>query len=112
MTSMKIWRRPTGIPLCTKSMCKLWEEKLEEELPEIPTWVHHTIWNRLILLARWLLFSVITGGCLGLVGTFFGKSVALFFGIYLVYFVVTYVEFRRNALATVQPRSLHLLQRP
>ncbi len=30
------------------------------------------------------------------VGGFFGKSVALFFGIYLVYFVVTYVEFKRN----------------
>lgn len=76
MTSMKIWKYLTGIPLCTKRMCKLWKEKLEEELPEAPAWVHHTVWNRVILLARWLLFSVITGGCLGLTGTFFGKSVA------------------------------------
>ena len=29
-------------------------------------------------------------------GEFFAKSVLLFFGIYLVYFVVTYVEFKRN----------------
>ena len=27
---------------------------------------------------------------------FFGKSVALFFGIYLVYFAVTYIGFQRN----------------
>ena len=31
-------------------------------------------------------------------GGFFAKSVVLFFGIYLVYFVVTYVEFKRNIL--------------
>ena len=29
-------------------------------------------------------------------GIFFLKSIALFFGIYLVYFVVTYVGFKRN----------------
>ncbi len=29
-------------------------------------------------------------------GAFFGKSVALFFGIYLVYFAVTYIGFKRN----------------
>lgn len=29
-------------------------------------------------------------------GIFFLKSIALFFGIYLVYFIVTYVEFKRN----------------
>lgn len=29
-------------------------------------------------------------------GTFFLKSIALFFGIYLVYFIVTYVGFKRN----------------
>lgn len=29
-------------------------------------------------------------------GTFFAKSIALFFGIYLVYFAVTYVGFKRN----------------
>ena len=55
---------------------KLWKEKLAKELPEASAWVQHTIGNRLLLLARWLLFSVITGGCLGLTGTFFGKSVA------------------------------------
>ena len=55
---------------------KLWKEKLAKELPEASAWVQHTIGNRLLLLARWQLFSVITGGCLGLTGTFFGKSVA------------------------------------
>ena len=73
---MKNWKHLTGIPLCTKSMCKLWKETLARELPKASDWVHHTIWNRLILLARWLLFSMVTGGCLGLAGTFFGKSVA------------------------------------
>jgi hypothetical protein len=29
-------------------------------------------------------------------GAFFARSVLLFFGIYLVYFVVTYIEFKRN----------------
>ncbi|MCI8639919.1 MAG: ABC transporter permease [Coprococcus sp.] len=33
-------------------------------------------------------------------GSFFAKSIALFFGIYLVYFAVTYVGFKRN---TVEP---------
>lgn len=55
---------------------KTWKEKLAEEISKAPVWARHTIWNRLQLLARWLLFSVITGGCLGLTGTFFGKSVA------------------------------------
>ncbi len=55
---------------------KTWKEKLAEEISKVPVWARHTIWNRLQLLARWLLFSVITGGCLGLTGTFFGKSVA------------------------------------
>lgn len=73
---MKNWKHLTGISLCTKNMCKLWKETLARELPKASDWVHHTIWNRLILLARWLLFSMVTGGCLGLAGTFFGKSVA------------------------------------
>lgn len=30
------------------------------------------------------------------VGWFFAKSVGLFFGIYLVYFMLTYIEFKRN----------------
>lgn len=32
-------------------------------------------------------------------GAFFGKSVALFFGIYLLYFTVTYIGFKRNVEA-------------
>ncbi|MCI8559304.1 MAG: chloride channel protein [Lachnospiraceae bacterium] len=55
---------------------KIWKDKVSEYVPEASTWFHHTTWNRMVLLIRWLLFSVITGGCLGLAGTFFGKSVA------------------------------------
>lgn len=50
--------------------------------------------GRLILFAsdRFIMMT----GVPTAVGGFFGKSVALFFGIYLVYFVVTYVEFKRS----------------
>lgn len=69
-----------------------------------------------VISGRMILFAsdsfIMMTGVPTSVGGFFGKSVALFFGIYLVYFVVTYVEFRRNALVTVQSRPLHLLQRP
>ena len=69
-----------------------------------------------VISGRMILFAsdsfIMMTGVPTSVGGFFGKSVALFFGIYLVYFVVTYVEFRRNALATAQTGSLHLLQRP
>ena len=69
-----------------------------------------------VISGRMILFAsdsfIMMTGVPTSVGGFFGKSVALFLGIYLVYFVVTYVEFRRNALATAQTGSLHLLQRP
>lgn len=69
-----------------------------------------------VISGRMILFAsdsfIMMTGVPTSVGGFFGKSVALFLGIYLVYFVVTYVEFRRNALVTVQTGSLHLLQRP
>ena len=69
-----------------------------------------------VISGRMILFAsdsfIMMTGVPTSVGGFFGKSVALFFGIYLVYFVVTYVEFRRNALVTAQTGSLHLLQRP
>ena len=69
-----------------------------------------------VISGRMILFAsdrfIMMTGVPTSVGGFFGKSVALFLGIYLVYFVVTYVEFRRNALATAQTRPLHLLQRP
>ena len=69
-----------------------------------------------VISGRMILFAsdsfIMMTGVPTSVGGFFGKSVALFFGIYLVYFVVTYVEFRRNAFVTAQTGSLHLLQRP
>ena len=53
-----------------------------------------------VISGRMILFAsdsfIMMTGVPTSVGGFFGKSVALFFGIYLVYFVVTYVEFRRN----------------
>ncbi len=59
-----------------------------------------------VISGRMILFAsdsfIMMTGVPTSVGGFFGKSVALFFGIYLVYFVVTYVEFRRNAFVTVQ----------
>lgn len=50
--------------------------------------------GRLILFAsdRFIMMT----GVPTAVGGFFGKSAALFFGIYSVYFAVTYVEFKRN----------------
>jgi hypothetical protein len=38
-------------------------------------------------------------------GAFFARSVLLFFGIYLVYFVVTYIEFKRN----IEEKENHFL---
>ncbi len=53
-----------------------------------------------VISGRMILFAsdsfIMMTGVPTSVGGFFGKSVALFFGIYLVYFVVTYVEFKRN----------------
>lgn len=59
-----------------------------------------------VISGRMILFAsdrfIMMTGVPTSVGGFFGKSVALFLGIYLVYFVVTYVEFRRNALFILQ----------
>ena len=53
-----------------------------------------------VISGRMILFAsdsfIMMTGVPTSVGGFFGKSVALFLGIYLVYFVVTYVEFKRN----------------
>ena len=53
-----------------------------------------------VISGRMILFAsdrfIMMTGIPTSVGGFFGKSVALFLGIYLVYFVVTYVEFKRN----------------
>lgn len=53
-----------------------------------------------VISGRMILFAssrfIMMTGVPTAVGGFFGKSVALFFGIYLVYFVVTYVEFKRS----------------
>lgn len=53
-----------------------------------------------VISGRMILFAsdrfIMMTGVSTPVGGFFGKSAALFLGIYLVYFVVTYVEFKRN----------------
>lgn len=50
--------------------------------------------GKMILFAsKWF---VIMTGVPASMGSFFLKSIALFFGIYLVYFIVTYVGFKRN----------------
>ncbi len=55
-------------------------EKLEEELrdivPQLENRFRITIWNRLVVLVKWLIFAALTGISLGLVGTAFGKGVA------------------------------------
>lgn len=42
----------------------------------IKEWFLRTIWNRLLLLARWLVISIVTGLVLGVVGAAFAKSIA------------------------------------
>lgn len=53
-----------------------------------------------VIIGRMILFAsdrfIMMTGVPTVVGGFFGKSAALFFGIYLVYFAVTYVEFKRS----------------
>ena len=50
-------------------------EKLEEELrdaiPQLENRFRITIWNRLVVLIKWLVFATLTGLALGLVGTAF-----------------------------------------
>ncbi len=85
-------------------------------LKQLAAWYLCPALLAVVISGRMILFAsdrfIMMTGVPTSVGGFFGKSVALFLGIYLVYFVVTYVEFRRNALATAQTGSLHLLQRP
>ncbi len=85
-------------------------------LKQLAAWYLCPALLAVVISGRMILFAsdrfIMMTGVPTSVGGFFGKSVALFLGIYLVYFVVTYVEFRRNALATAQTRPLHLLQRP
>ena len=56
-------------------------EKLEEELrdaiPQLENRFRITIWNRLVVLIKWLVFATLTGLALGLVGTAFGKGVSM-----------------------------------
>lgn len=42
----------------------------------IKEWFLRTTWNRLLLLLRWLLISVVTGFALGMVGAAFAKSIS------------------------------------
>mgnify|MGYP000568286460 FL=1 len=53
-----------------------------------------------VISGRMILFAsdrfIMMTGVPTVVGGFFGKSAGLFFGIYLVYFAVTYVEFKRS----------------
>ncbi len=53
------------------------EEELKEIVPQLEERFRVTIWNRLLMLARWLVFAALTGILLGLVGTAFGKGVEL-----------------------------------
>ena len=54
----------------------------------------------IVISAKMILFVsrlfVISTGVPVFTGSFFLKSILLFFGIYLVYFIVTYVGFKRN----------------
>lgn len=47
----------------------------DERLEKVKTWFCDSIWNRLFMLGRWILFASITGCCLGVVGAVFGKSI-------------------------------------
>ncbi|MCI8597502.1 MAG: chloride channel protein [Lachnospiraceae bacterium] len=51
------------------------KELLQENVKKTEAWIHITIWNRLIMLARWLFFASVTGFVLGVVGTLFGKNI-------------------------------------
>ncbi len=53
------------------------EEELREIVPQLEDRFRITIWNRLVVLVKWLVFAALTGVALGLVGTAFGKGVAL-----------------------------------
>ena len=53
------------------------ESELKDLVPQLEERFRVTVWNRLLMLARWLIFAALTGGILGLVGTAFGKGVEL-----------------------------------
>ena len=59
-----------------------------------------------VISGRMILFAsdrfIMMTGVPTVVGGFFGKSTGLFFGIYLVYFAVTYVEFKRSVEVSEQ----------
>ena len=59
-----------------------------------------------VISGRMILFAsdrfIMMTGVPTVVGGFFGKSAGLFFGIYLVYFAVTYVEFKRSVEVSEQ----------
>ena len=53
------------------------EDKAESRIEWLEEKFHEAVWNRLLMLARWLIFAALTGIVLGLVGTAFGKGVEL-----------------------------------
>ena len=53
------------------------ESELKDLVPQLEERFRVTVWNRLLMLARWLIFAALTGVILGLVGTAFGKGVEL-----------------------------------
>ena len=48
------------------------ESELKDLVPQLEERFRVTVWNRLLMLARWLIFAALTGVILGLVGTAFG----------------------------------------
>ena len=53
------------------------EDKAESRIEWLEEKFQEAVWNRLLMLARWLVFAALTGIVLGLVGTAFGKGVEL-----------------------------------
>ena len=53
------------------------EDKAEGRIEWLEEKFQEAVWNRLLMLARWLVFAALTGIVLGLVGTAFGKGVEL-----------------------------------
>ena len=50
------------------------EDKAESRIEWLEEKFQEAVWNRLLMLARWLVFAALTGIVLGLVGTAFGKE--------------------------------------
>lgn len=51
--------------------------ELRELFPQLRARFRISVWNRLFMLARWLVFASLAGVAIGLVGTVFGKGVNL-----------------------------------